>query len=428
MTKKKKVFVIGLDEFNLSKIRELPEINECTILPAVKFSEIRGVENISIPRLLEKTDKRIKEAGGIDAVISYLDFPGSVLVPIIAKKYDLPGPELEDVMKCEHKYWSRLEQYEVIPDNIPRFRAFDPFDEDAYEKIGFTPPFWIKPVKSYHSYLAYEIKSREHFDECIEEVKQNIDYMVEPFSYIIKEFGMPEKIACIKEKMFAETPISGHQCTVEGYVFNKDVVIYGLVDSVQYEGYPSFSRYQYPSNLPYEVQYRMSNLARKAIKRIGLNNSAFNIEFFYNEKENKIYLLEVNPRMSQSHADIFQKVHGISHHHVIINLSLGRRPEPIEYKGDFEIAAHFMLRTFRPGRVKQVPSNKKIAKLKEKYPEMTINLTVKEGQSLDDIEEHHIDSYSYVLAYINLGGNDHDHLLNKFRDIENNLGFRIDHC
>ncbi len=426
MAKKKKVFVVGLDEFNLSLIKQLPESKECEILPAVEFSEIRGVDDFSIQELLKKTEKRVKEAGGIDAVVSYLDFPGSVMVPIIAQKYKLPGPSLESVMKCEHKYWSRLEQREVIPDNIPKFKAFDPFDEKAYDKIGFKPPFWIKPVKSYHSYLAYKIKNQKQFHECMKEVCENIDYMVEPFSYIASEFGMPKKISESKEKMFAETPISGRQCTVEGYTIDGDVLIYGLVDSVNHKKYPSFVRYQYPSNLPYEVQYRMSDLSRKVIKQIGLTNSAFNIEYFYNEEKNKIYLLEVNPRMSQSHADMFEKVHGISHHHVMLNLALNRRPRPLENDGDFEVAAHFMHRTFKAGIVKKAPAKKEIEKVKKKYPELEIKVTVKEGMDLNDIEEHHIDSYSYVLAYINLGGQSQEELLEKYNDVVEHLSFEIE--
>ncbi len=427
MAKKMKGFVVGLDDFNLTLIKHLPECKECEILPAVRFSEIRGVKDFSIPEILKKTEERVKEAGGIDAVVSYLDFPGSVMVPIIAEKYKLPGPSLESVMKCEHKYWSRLEQHKVIPDNIPEFKAFDPFDEKAFDKIGFKPPFWIKPIKSYHSYLAYKIESRKQFEECMEEVREHIDYMVEPFTYIVSEFGMPKKISEKKEKMFAETPIGGHQCTLEGYAFDGEVVIYGLVDSITHKKYPSFARYQYPSNLPYEVQYRMSELSRQVIKQIGLMNSAFNIEFFYNEEKNEINLLEVNPRMSQSHADIFEKVHGISHHHIMLNLALDRRPSPLENEGDFEVAAHFMYRSFKPGKVKEVPSKKEIEKVRKKYPELEIKITVKEGMDLDEIEEHHIDSYSYVLAYINLGGQNEEDLLEKYHDVLESLSFKIEH-
>ena len=129
--KKKKIFVIGLDEFNLGKLKNLPEAEECEFLPALKFDEIRGVEDYCIPDLIHKINKRIEKERGIDAVVSYFDFPGSVLVPIIAEKYGLPGPGLENIMKCEHKYWSRREQQQVIPNNIPGFKLFDPYDKES---------------------------------------------------------------------------------------------------------------------------------------------------------------------------------------------------------------------------------------------------------------------------------------------------------
>ncbi|MFP4064746.1 MAG: acetyl-CoA carboxylase biotin carboxylase subunit family protein [Bacteroidales bacterium] len=425
MARKKNVFVVGLDDFNLEKLKRLPEASECRFLPAVKFSEMRGVEDFSIPDLLKLTDQRVDQAGYIDAVVSYFDFPGSVLVPIIAEKYDLPGPSLKSVMRCEHKYCSRKAQYKVIPDNIPAFQAFDPFDDNAYEKIGFKPPFWIKPIKSYHSYLAYHIKNKTHFNECIKEVREHIDYMSAPFSYIIQTFDMPENIRGNQHMMFAETPISGHQCTVEGYVFDHEVVMYGVIDSITAEKYPSFTRYQYPSSHPYEVQYRMGDLARLVIKQIGLNNAAFNIEFFYNEEENKIFLLEVNPRISQSHSSMFEHIHGISNHEIMLNLALGRRPEPLEYKGEHHIAAHFMHRAFNPGVVSNIADNKTIAGLKKKYPEMALSINVEKGQDLDDMEEHHTDSYSYVLADLDLGAENEEELLDKYNDIIKQLEIQV---
>ncbi|MFO7789990.1 MAG: ATP-grasp domain-containing protein [Bacteroidota bacterium] len=424
--KKKKIFVIGLDKFNLGKLKNLPEAEECEFLPALKFDEIRGVEDYCIPDLIHKINKRIEKAGRIDAVVSYFDFPGSVLVPIIAEKYDLPGPGLENIMKCEHKYWSRREQQQVIPNNIPEFKLFDPYDKEAYDKINFTPPFWIKPIKSYHSYLAYRIKDKKHFYKCLKEVHEYIDYMVEPFTHIISEYDLPEHIKQLEDIMFAETEVSGRQCTVEGYIYDNQVMIYGLIDSINYENHPSFARYEYPSSLPYEIQYRMSELSRLVIEQIGLNNTAFNIEFFYDEDENQINLLEINPRMSQSHADMFEKIHGISHHHVMLNLALGRRPDPMEPAGKYEVASHFMYRYFNSGTVKKTPSEKEIEYVENKYPDMELKINVKKGMALDDLPDYYTDSYSYVLANIMLGGKSHEELLNKYNDVVNHLTFEIE--
>ncbi len=424
--KKKNVFIIGLDEFNLDKLNRLPEAPGCNFLPALEFSEIRGIDKISIPEMIQRIDARVAQAGSIDAVASYYDFPGSVLVPIIAEKYDLPGPSLESILKCENKYWSRLEQQKVIPEHIPQFLAFDPFDEQAYDKIGFVAPFWIKPIKSFHSYLAFRINDETQFKEHLEEIRREINFMSDPFSHIMSNYGLPQEFGSMQESMIAETTISGHQCTLEGYALENEVTALGIVDSIREADRSSFIRYEYPSSLPQEIQFRMVDIARRVISQIGLSNGAFNIEFFYNETADQVYLLEINPRISQAHTDIFEKVHGISHHYVMLNLALNRKPKPLTYNGDFRVAAHFMLRSYEPGIVTKVPSEAEIRRMKEKYPDLSIKINVEEGTDLETIDMHHVDSYSFILANLHIGAKNRGQLLEKYQDVIDNLPFTIE--
>lgn len=426
MADKKQIFVIGLDDFNLSLLKHLPEAAECDFRPAVEFNEMRGVDRLSVKGLIQKAYERIDQARKIDGIITYFDFPASLIVPIIAEKYGLPGTSVESVLKCEHKYWSRREQKKAIPHAIPDFKAFAPFDDDAWDCIGFKPPFWIKPIKSYHSYLAYKITDKESFDEAIAEVREHIQYIAEPFCELLKDCGVAESISSMKETMFAETQISGHQATVEGYVHDHQILVYGIVDTIKAKEYPSLASYLYPSSHPHEVQYRMADLARRVVEQLGLNNTAFNIEFFYNETDNKIYLLEINPRMSQSHAYMFEKVHGLSHHHVIINLALGNRPKPLKFDGDYLIAGHFMLREYESGTITRVPGDDEIESLKNSYPDLALKVNVKEGMHLDDLPEYQIDSYSYVLADIYLAANNQKELMQKYDDVVSRLSFQTD--
>lgn len=424
MNQRKKVFVVGLDDFNLKKLQRLPEAAECDFLPAIEYQEMRGVQNYDMEALIGKAFQRIDEHGKIDAIVTYYDFPGTNLVPVIAERYRLTAPSLESVLKCEHKYWSRLEQNKVIPRSIPMFAAFDPFDEQAFQKIEMIPPFWIKPIKSFRSFLAYKINSEHQFNEYMQEVREHIDYMSEPFHYMFQNFDIPREYADMKETMIAETPISGHQCTVEGYVYDGEVVVYGIVDSVREADRSSFAHYVYPSSLPQEIQFRMADLTRRAITQIGLNNSAFNIEFFYNSTVNQIFLLEINPRISQAHTDIFEKVHGVSHHSIMLNLALGRRPKALEYEGRHRIAANFMLRLYDAGRVTGIPRQEEIGQLQSKYPEMSLKLHVKEGMHLTELQGQ--DSYSFELANLFLGARNQDELLEKYNDCLNQLTFEIE--
>ncbi len=422
---KKQIFVIGLDKFNLKKLQRLPGAEEYDFLPALEISEMRQVDSYDMEQLIQKCSERIDKHGSIDAIVSYYDFPGTTLLPVIAEKYGLPGPTLESVMKCENKYWSRLEQNKVIPEHIPVFKAFDPFKKEVFKELGLVFPCWIKPIKSFRSFLAYRINGEAQFYEYMEEVKKQIDYISEPFNYLMKKYQMPFEFAEMEEKCIAESQLSGHQCTVEGYVYDGQVVVYGIVDSIRDEDRSSFASYEYPSSLPQEIQFRMADVTRRVITQVELDNSPFNIEYFYNQTADKVYLLEINPRISQAHTDIFEKVHGISHHYIMLNLALGKKPGIMEFNGKFNKAANFMLRTFKSGRIKKAPTLDEIKILKHFISGLEIKLHVTNGMHLSEL--HGQDSYSFELANILLGGRDHRDLVKKYNRCLKGLTFDIEY-
>ncbi len=422
---KKNVFVVGLDDFNLNKMKLVPEASECEFHPALHISEIREVEKFDIGALIETAIKRMEEfPGKIDAVVAYYDFPATDILPILAERFGLPGPSLDSVFKCEHKYWSRLEQYKVVPDNIPMFKAFDPFDPEAYKKLNMIPPFWIKPIRAFRSFLAYRINDEYDFVTNAEEVKQQIDFLAKPFHYFMENYPFPAEIAEMEESCIAESLLEGSQCTLEGYVINGDVVIYGIVDSVREADRSSFARYEYPSFLPQEIQFRMADVARRIIKQIKLNNSPFNMEFFYNSTLNEVLLLEINPRISQSHADIFEKVHGVSHLSIMLQIALGKRPAPLDRKGPFQVAANCMVRTYESGKLIRVPTQKEVENIEREVPGTVIKMMVKEGQHLNKLQLQ--DSYSFELANVFIGGRDRLELLERYNQVLNMLNFAIE--
>src|SRR5690625_2339482 len=54
--------------------------------------------------------------------------PVTDMVPILSRSLGLPSPKLESVLKCEHKYWGRLQQQRAIPEAVPAFQPVDSFD------------------------------------------------------------------------------------------------------------------------------------------------------------------------------------------------------------------------------------------------------------------------------------------------------------
>jgi len=422
---KKNVFVVGLDPFNKAKLERLPQAAECDFHAALDISDIRNVSEFDLAALIEKAVSNMENTpGSVDAVVSYYDFPGTVLVPVLAQRFGLPGPSLESVLKCENKYWSRMEQQKVVPDHIPQFRAFDPADGGAYGHLNLFPPFWIKPIKSFRSFLAFQINDERQFNEVMPVCREKGGMMSEPFHWLMETYGMPPEIAQMPESFIAESPIGGWQCTLEGYCHDGSVSVYGVVDSIREQDSSSFSRYEYPSILPLEIQHRMMDVTRAAVLQIGLNGSPFNAEFFYDQTSDQVWLLEINPRISQAHTDIFEKVHGISHHSVMLDLALGRKPKPMEKKGKFNVAGHFMFRTFESGRVVRIPSESALSKLKQRQPMTEVKIPVKPGQHLSELQGQ--DMYSYEIANVFIGGRDQAEMLDKYDEALAVLQFDIE--
>ncbi|MDZ7724899.1 MAG: ATP-grasp domain-containing protein [candidate division KSB1 bacterium] len=422
---KKNVFIIGLDEFNYKLLQHTPQAAYCDFHAALDIKDIRNVDDYDMQHLIDKAIKNMENFdGSIDAIASYYDFPGTVMIPILAKQFNLPGPSLEAIMKSENKYWSRLEQQKVILGHIPRFQAFDPFQENVFDTIDILTPYWIKPIKSFRSFLSYQINGEGQFYEAMEEVKKHIDFIGKPFKQLMNTYHMPQEIAEMPESCIAESPIGGAQCTLEGYVYNGRVTVYGVVDSIREPDSSSFARYEYPSSLPLEIQHRMIDVARTAIQQIELDNSPFNIEFFYNQSYDEVFLLEINPRISQAHTDIFEKVHGTSHHQIMLDLALGQKPKVMEKNGKYNLAGHFMVRTFENGVVKKVPSDDEIKALKKEQPDTRVKIPVHPGMPLSDLQGQ--DSYSYEIANLFIGGRDQADIIEQYDHCLDMLTFEIE--
>jgi len=424
-TRQRNVFILGYNEADVARLQRLPLAETCAFHSALHLDEIRGVATFEVDELIERAAERMAAADrGPDAVVAFFDFPATTILPILAERFGLPGPDLESVLKCEHKYWSRLEQREAIPDHTPQFKPFDPCAVDDGTPLPLASPFWIKPIKSFRSYLGFLVNDELEFRRYAAEMCEQLDYVVEPFVHILRDFHMPAEIAHMDESCLAESLIGGAQCTAEGYVDDRDVVVYGVVDSVREPNRASFQRFEYPSSLPMDVQHRMTEITRRLVRRIGLTQSCFNAEFFWNPTIDQIWLLEINPRLSQSHAGLFERVHGLSHQSHMLDLALGRRPRELPDAGRFQRAAKCFLRVYQRGRVRRVPSAAEVEHLQEDLPGTSVQIHVEPGQHLDELPDQ--DSYSYEVGYLVIGADDETELLETYEAALERLTFEIE--
>lgn len=421
------IFVVGLDDFNLRQLQSLKHSDEYRIHALGTFADIKAGNYFPVRDLLRNSIRFLSDfPGSVDAVVGYWDFPVSTLLPLIRKPFELSGPSLEAVLKCEHKYWSRQIQGQLLPDLIPDYAVINPFDVAAAETIHLEFPFWLKPVKAASSFLGFRIHDRQELESSLEIIRKGISRFAEPFNYIMQMAELPQEIAavdgyhCIAEEIISQ----GSQCTLEGYMHNGKAQVYGVIDSIREGRHQScFARYQYPSVLPRSVQQRMIDATGLLLGAMAYDNSPFNIEFFWNREDDSIRLLEINTRISKSHCPLFKLVDGEYNHAVMIDVALGRQPDFPAGKGRYPFAAKFMLRHYQDGLVNRVPGAEEIAAIKQRFPDTEIQLHIQTGMRLSALRDQ--DSYSYEIAVVFMGAESESQLLANYEELLTMLPFDI---
>ncbi|KIH98378.1 biotin carboxylase [Streptomonospora alba] len=413
------VFVLGMDEQNRETLDQLPH--------DVRFHELLSVDRVrkrdDLAAMLDEARAQLDAfEGSVDAIMGYWDFPVSTLVPILCAERGLPAPPLEAVVKCEHKYWSRLEQAEVI-DELPAFAEI-PFDaEGPPEHLKY--PMWLKPVKGFSSELAFRVADDEGFRDALARIREGAGKLGGPFEWVLDQIELPEAVAQAGgTACLAEEAVDGLQLTVEGYVYKGRPHAYGVIDSLNYPGSPSFLRYQYPSELPGHVLERVRDVACRVVTRMGLDDTTFNIEFFWDPDTDTTRLLEVNPRHSQSHAKLMTYVDARPNHSYRLDLALGHEPVLEQGGGESAVAAKWFLRRFADGVVRIAPDDEDVAAMARDIPGTSAEIMVSPGMWLSELPDQ--DSYSYALAIVYTGAADAESLQRAYELCLARLPFEIE--
>ena len=421
-------FIVGFNDHQRRHLQRLDPNGHYSFHTLLAFDQLRQTGVVPVARLLQEANERLDHfPEPIDGIVSFLDFPGIEMAACLAARRSLPGPGLEAILRCNHKLWSRRLQAEVVPELCPRFTWVDPFDEDPLGKLEaqMAYPFWIKPLNAYASFLGFRIDDPSDFRQALPKVRAQIHWLGEPLEHFMEMADVPDELARLGGSiLIAEEIIKGNQCTLEGYVHRGVSRIYGVVDSIRETNESSFARYEYPSQLPTELTDRMAGAARRLMGQIGFDNGQFNMEFFHDWEHDRLWLLEVNPRLSQSHLELFEKVDGASHQAVAIRIAMGQEPERPHRQGEYPHAAKFFLRAWRDARVVRAPGPEEIERVENQVPGSSIIVRLGEGMRLSDLPDQ--DSYSYELAWIWIGGEDHADLMSKYEKVKELLNIELE--
>jgi hypothetical protein len=108
----------------------------------------------------------------------------------------------------------------------------------------------------------------------------------------------------------------------------------------------------------------------------------------------------------------------------MVDLGLGRRPQFTLGRGDFALAAKFMVRAYCDARVTQVPTTVEIAAVESAVPGTQIQVAVSEGIQLSELRDQ--DSYSFELMTLFPGANSQTELEAKFHTCMDRLPLRLE--
>lgn len=425
MVAKKNIFVLGLSPFHKKMLQTVRHAEDYEFHSLLDYHKVVNPAKYDFDAMLEEAEEQLKSfPGSVDAILHHWDFPSSTLQPILCERFGLRAAPLDAILKCEHKYWARVEQRNTLPDITPRFEAVDPFDDEALEKLQLPYPFWLKPIKAFSSHLGFRIDNEDDFRHAIKRTRRGIRRLGDAFNRALRHTELPDEIAPVNGNWcIAEEILEGLQCGIEGYLFEGKFAVHGVFDCVKDTRHWSFTRYEYPSVWPKKIQNRMAEIGEMIMRHIGYDNAAFGIEFFWHKDTGQLQVLEINARISQSHSDQCIKVEGVSNHEVLVDVALGREPEYGLKRGKYRSAAKFMLRKYHDAKVVKVPTKEEIKAVEHEFEDCIVKLTVNEGQQLSDLRNQ--DSYSFEIANIYLGARSQGELLEKYDAVAHRLPFEF---
>lgn len=359
--------------------------------------------------------------GRVDGVMASDDYPGSIVAAAIARELRLPGPDPAVILGCQHKYHSRVAQRTSVPEAVPAFTLLDPAELERTSATLEYPAF-VKPVKSFFSVLAERVDGPDALRSLARRAEPHLREFVKPFDQLRAAYA-PALLG--GGYLLAEQPLSGCQVTVEGCVFDGEVGIIGITDSIMHPGTISFERFEYPSALPQHVQRRMEQLAARFVRSIGYDNALFNIEMFYDAPSGAIHFIEINPRMCPQFADLMEKVNGVNTYDIALAIAAGDRPNLQREVGPYAAAASFVLRRFDDAVVRRVPDAAELERFRERFPDARLKVLCREGHRLSEELQ---DGKSYRYAVLNLGGESRSDLEARRAEAVRQLSFEFAAC
>jgi hypothetical protein len=188
-----------------------------------------------------------------------------------------------------------------------------------------------------------------------------------------------------------------------------------------YPGTRAFMRFEYPCALAAAGRARAEAVARRFLQAAGFTHGLFNMEFFYDSDQDRLTVIEFNPRMAAQFSDLYLRVEGIDLHRLALELAQGRDPAHLpRATPTAACAASFVYRSLDPAQRPNPPPGAARQELARRFPDaLLLRFPKTRGQIARDFKW--VGSYRYGILH--LGGRDPRDLRARCEDASAVLGW-----
>jgi biotin carboxylase len=329
-------------------------------------------------RFVERLAARYR--GRIDAVFSSNEQFGALAASLVARELGLPGLRPEVLLGTQHKYEARLRLAQFAPDLCPGFKLIR-YATTSREAERLRFPLFVKPVKATFSVLARRCDTP---GELIEHLRfwpwerHIIKRLIEPHNQALSRFP---QFAIDSHHLLVEELLPGRQLNVDGYVHDGAVHLLGVSDELMYPGTISFRRFAFPAHIDSRLAARLHAASERVVRGYAIDHGFFNLEFFADDGNDTLKLIEINPRLASQLAQFYEWVLGIDTYELGFAMALGR-PLPPPREARFAAAASFVWRSFDESSCPRQPSAEDRRWLAREYPQARLEVYPKRGAAL----------------------------------------------
>ncbi len=252
----------------------------------------------------------------IDAIYYSRDV-ADLAAAALCEEFGFPGPSIESVFLCIHKYYSRRSEPTPI--------RCDYIDLHAAHPQAPLYPCYIKPPWLNLGILGFKLETPADLQQALAIARRDYGLWSPMYYPFFRRYVDQKKYPlATRDIMLVEEFIDGPQVTVEGWVYQREPHIWAITDTNTYPGSRVIDNFSLPSQHPAHLQELLAARAKEAIRSVGLDNGFFNIEFWCHE--DSVTLTEINGRAATCFYNLYRHCLDACIYEAGLQLACGRGP------------------------------------------------------------------------------------------------------